>query len=60
MPACGQRRSKRLSIKDMYIANSIGEAGQPYRIPLVVLKGADGPEGPITSTSPKFVALQIN
>jgi hypothetical protein len=29
-------------------------------IPLVVLNGVDGPEGPITTTSPKAVAREIN
>jgi hypothetical protein len=38
------------------MANKIGDAGQPYRIPLVVLNGVVGPEGPITITSPISVA----
>jgi hypothetical protein len=44
----------------MYIAKRIGDAGQPYLIPLVVLKGVVGPDGPITTTSPKSVARYIN
>jgi hypothetical protein len=44
----------------MYIANKIGDARQPYRIPLVVLNGVVGPEDPITTTSPKSVARLIN
>ncbi len=60
MPACGHRQSNLLSRKQTYIENSIGEAGQPYRIPLNVLKGADGPYGPITKISPAVVARQIN
>jgi len=41
----------------MYMANKIGDAGQPYRIPLVVLNGVVGPEDP---TSPSLVARYIN
>ena len=44
----------------MYIANKIGDAGQPYRIPLVVLNGVVGPEGPITEMSLSSVALLMN
>jgi hypothetical protein len=44
----------------MYMANKIGDAGQPYRIPLVVLNGVVGPEDPITTTSPSLVARYIN
>jgi hypothetical protein len=43
IPACEQRRSSLRSINEIYIANRIGEAGQPYRIPLVVLNGVVGP-----------------
>ena len=60
MPACGYRRNNRRSINEIYIANRIGDAGQPYRIPLVVLNGVVGPEDPITTTSPKSVARLIN
>jgi hypothetical protein len=42
------------------MANNSGEAGQPYLIPLVVLKGALGPEGPMTTTSLSFVARHMN
>jgi hypothetical protein len=43
MPACGYKRNNLRSINEIYIAKRIGDAGQPYRIPLVVLNGVVGP-----------------
>ena len=43
IPAGEHRRSSLRSINEIYIANRIGEAGQPYTMPLVVLNGVVGP-----------------
>ena len=59
-PACVQERSTKASKPDNSKAKSMGDSGQPYLMPLDVLKGGDNSRAPLTAVHPKSLALTIN